>query len=82
MEFGNIHDLVTILGDLLRERTLASGSIILIFMATHLANVGRASYIEDLVAANKCILGTLGSGCYCTSRLPHQCFLAALATAI
>ena len=70
LEFGNIHELVTILGDLLRERTLASGSIILIFMATHLANVGRASYIEDLVAANKCILGTLGSGCYFSAAPP------------
>ena len=70
LEFSNIHDLVTILLDLLRERILASGSIILIFSASHLSNVGLAAYVEDLVAANRRILGALGGGVYFSAAPP------------
>ena len=49
---------------------LASGSIILIFSASHLASVGLTAYIEDLVAANRRIFGVLGSGIYFTWAPP------------
>ena len=60
LEFGSLHELVTIFLELLEGRSLASGSLVLIFSATHLANVGLAAYIEDLVATKKRILGGLG----------------------
>ena len=60
LEFGSLHELVTIFLELLEGRFLASGSLVLIFSATHLANVGLAAYIEDLVATKKRILGGLG----------------------
>ena len=60
LEFGSLHELATILLELMEGRTLTRGSVVLLFSVTHLANVGLAAYIEDLVEAKKRILGALG----------------------
>ena len=70
VEYGTIHDLVTTLLDLTRDRVLANGSIIMIFSASHLANVGLTAYVEDLVAANRRISGVLGRSIYFTGAPP------------
>ena len=42
----------------------------LMFSASHLANVGLAAYIEDLVAAKKRVLGALGRDIYFSAAPP------------
>ena len=53
LEFGSLHQLVSIMLDLLEGRRLCPGSLILMFSVTHIAQVGIAGYIEDLVASKK-----------------------------
>ena len=70
LEFGSLHELATILLELMEGWTLTRGSVVLLFSATHLANVGLAAYIEDLVEAKKRILGALGRDIYISSAPP------------
>ena len=70
LEFGSIMDLVGILLDLLRGRSLTNGSIIMMFSASHLANVGLAGYIEDLVSARRKLAAALGRGIYFAAAPP------------
>ena len=42
LEFGGLHQLVSILLDLLEGRKLCLGSLILLFSVTHIAQVGIA----------------------------------------
>ena len=70
LEFGSLYDLATILLELMEGRTLTRGSVVLLFSATHLANVGLAAYIEDLVEAKKRILGALRRDIYISSAPP------------
>ena len=60
IEFGSIPDLVKILLELLEGRKLSPGSIILIFSASHISNVGLAAYIEDMVEAVVTLKSALG----------------------
>ena len=70
LEFGSIHELVSTLLELLEGRKLDSGSTILLFSATHLAHVGIAGYIEDLVATRKRITAALGNNIYVSTAPP------------
>ena len=70
LEFGSIHELVSTLLELLEGRKLGSGSIILLFSATHLSYVGIAGYIEDMVAARKRISAVLGGDIYMSTAPP------------
>ena len=70
LEFGSIPDLAKILLELLDGRQLCPGSIILLFSASHLANVGLAGYIEDLVAARRALQGALGPDILVSSAPP------------
>ena len=70
LEFGSIHELVSTLLELLEGRKLGSGSIILLFSATHLSHVGIAGYIEDMVAARKRISAALGGDIYVSTAPP------------
>ena len=79
LEFGSILDLVGILLELLQGRSLTNGSIVMIFTASHLANVGLASYIEDLVVAKRKLAAALGRGIYFAAA-PPPCYWAAPAT--
>ena len=71
LEFGSMHELVSIFLELLEGRRLSPGSIIMIFSLSHIANVGVAAYIEDLVACRKRLVGALGSNIYVTAAPPH-----------
>ena len=64
LEFGGLHQLVSILLDLLEGRKLCPGSLILLFSVTHIAQVGIAGYIEDLVSARKRLKEKLGDSIY------------------
>ena len=70
LEFGSMHELVSILLELLEGRKLSPGSIIMIFSLSHIANVGVAAYIEDLVACRKRLVGALGGDIYVTAAPP------------
>ena len=70
LEFGSLHQLVTIMLDLLEGRRLCPGSLILIFSVTHIAQVGIADYIEDLIASKKRLTEKLGDNIYVSSAPP------------
>ena len=70
LEFGSLHQLVSILLDLLEGRKLCPGSLILLFSVTHIAQVGIAGYIEDLVASKKRLTEKLGDSIYVSTAPP------------
>ena len=70
LEFGSLHQLVSILLDLLEGRKLCLGSLILLFSVTHIAQVGIAGYIEDLVASKKRLTEKLGDSIYVSTAPP------------
>ena len=70
LEFGGLHQLVSILLDLLEGRKLCPGSLILLFSVTHIAQVGIAGYIEDLVSARKRLKEKLGDSIYVSAAPP------------
>jgi hypothetical protein len=78
VENGSIRDLVDEFLVRVKNRRIPKGSIVLLFTASHLADVGLAMYTEDLLAARKMIkektgMGTLVGHC-------HQCFWAVAVT--
>ena len=65
-----MNELVSILLELLEGRRPSPGSIIMIFSLSHIANVGVAACIEDLVACRKHLVGALARDIYVTAAPP------------
>ena len=70
LEHGSIPDLCGALLDLLNGRVLNPGSIVLIFSATHLAQVGLTAYVTDLVAAKRRLYSSVGKDVYFAAAPP------------
>ena len=70
LEFGSIFDLTTTILERLEGRQLTLGSVILIFSATHLAQVGLSAYIDDIVSARRKIQAALGEAIHVTAAPP------------
>jgi hypothetical protein len=62
VENGSIRDLVDEFLGRVKNRRIPKGSIVLLFTASHLADVGLAMYTEDLLAARKMIKEKTGMG--------------------
>ena len=73
IEFGSLADLVSILLEQLDSQKLAPSSIILLFSMSHIAQVGVAAYIEDLVAAKIRLRAVLGADIYVSTAPPCCC---------
>ena len=70
IEHGSLHELTSLFIDVLGDRKLAGGGIVMLFSATHLSNVGLTAYIEDFVTARRRLLTALGPNIYFTAAPP------------
>jgi hypothetical protein len=60
IENGSLHDLADEFLKQFGNRMFPAGGLILLFSATHLANVGLAAYIEDLLSVSNLLVEKLG----------------------
>ena len=70
LEHGNIYELCSLFLELLGDRRLCGGSILLIFSASHLARVGITAYIEDMVTAKMRLTTRIGNTSHVSAAPP------------
>ena len=70
LENGNIYELCSLFLELLGDRRLCGGSILLIFSASHLARVGITAYIEDMVTAKRRLTTRIGNTSHVSAAPP------------